>query len=71
LLLSVPLHKPPATVRESGLVGQSVWIDVNKHTLETFFADVYAIGDVVQIMLANARPLPKAEPLNDRSGLGE
>ena len=60
LLLGVPPHKPPAVVRERGLVGDSGWVEVNKHTLETSFEGVYAIGDVVQIMLANSKPLPKA-----------
>ena len=60
LLLGVPPHRPPAVVRESGLVGDSGWVSVNSRTLETQFPGVYAIGDVVQIMLANGKPLPKA-----------
>ena len=68
LLLGVPPHKPPAVVRESGLVGESGWVDVNKHTLETSFEGVYAIGDVVQIMLANGKPLPKAGLFAEQMG---
>jgi sulfide:quinone oxidoreductase len=68
LLLGVPPHKPPAVVRESGLVGQSGWVEVNKHTLETSFSDVYAIGDVTQIMLANGKPLPKAGLFAEQMG---
>jgi sulfide:quinone oxidoreductase len=60
LLLGVPPHKPPALVQEAGLVGKSGWVDVNPRTLETPFTGVYAIGDIVQIMLANGKPLPKA-----------
>jgi sulfide:quinone oxidoreductase len=60
LLLGVPPHRPPAVVRESGLVGDSGWVSVNPRTLETQFPGVYAIGDVVQIALANGKPLPKA-----------
>jgi len=60
LLLGVPPHRPPAVVRESGLVGDSGWVAVNLRTLETQFPGVYAIGDVVQIALANGKPLPKA-----------
>src|SRR5690349_8639922 len=60
LLLGVPPHRPPAVVRESGLVGNSGWVAVNPRTLETQFPGVYAIGDVVQIGLANGKPLPKA-----------
>jgi sulfide:quinone oxidoreductase len=60
LLFGVPPHKPPAVVRESGLVGESGWVSVNSRTLETPFPGVYAIGDVVQIAMANGKPLPKA-----------
>jgi sulfide:quinone oxidoreductase len=60
LLLGVPPHRPPAVVRESGLVGDSGWVPVNSRTLETQFPGVYAIGDVVQIAMANGKPLPKA-----------
>jgi sulfide:quinone oxidoreductase len=60
LLFGVPPHRPPRVVRESGLVGESGWVSVNSRTLETTFSGVYAIGDVVQIAMANGKPLPKA-----------
>ena len=60
LLLGVPPHRPPAVVRESGLVDGTGWVSVNPRTLETQFSGVYAIGDVVQIAMANGKPLPKA-----------
>ena len=60
LLLGVPPHRPPAVVRESGLVDGKGWVSVNPRTLETQFPGVYAIGDVVQIAMANGKPLPKA-----------
>jgi len=60
LLFGVPPHRPPAVVRESGLVGDSGWVSVNSRTLETQFPGVYAIGDVVQIAMSNGKPLPKA-----------
>lgn len=60
LLLGVPPHRPPAVVQASGLVDSSGWVSVNSRTLETSFPDVYAIGDVVQIAMANGKPLPKA-----------
>ena len=60
LLLGVPPHRPPAVVRESGLVGDSGWVAVQPRTLETQFPGVYAIGDVVQVAMANGKPLPKA-----------
>jgi sulfide:quinone oxidoreductase len=60
LLLGIPPHRPPAVVRESGLVGDAGWVSVNPRTLETQFSGVYAIGDVVQVAMANGKPLPKA-----------
>jgi sulfide:quinone oxidoreductase len=60
LLLGVPPHRPPKVVRESGLIGDSGWVSVNSRTLETRFPGVYAIGDVVQVAMANGKPLPKA-----------
>jgi sulfide:quinone oxidoreductase len=35
-------------------------VTVNSRTLETPFPGVFAIGDVVQIMMSNGKPLPKA-----------
>jgi sulfide:quinone oxidoreductase len=60
LLFGIPPHRPPAVVREAGMVSESGWVSVNSRTLETQFPGVYAIGDVVQIMMANGKPLPKA-----------
>jgi sulfide:quinone oxidoreductase len=60
LLAYVPPHVPPPVVRESGLAGESGWIAVDRHTLETRFPGVYAIGGVVTIPLALGKPLPKA-----------
>jgi sulfide:quinone oxidoreductase len=60
LLFGVPPHRPPAVVREGGLVGDSGWVSVKPRTLETQFPGVYAVGDVVQIAMANGKPLPKA-----------
>lgn len=60
LLAYVPPHRAPEVVRQSGLVGASGWVPVDRFTLETRFAGVYAIGDVVAIPLALGKPLPKA-----------
>jgi sulfide:quinone oxidoreductase len=60
LLAYVPPHRPPQVVRESGLVGESGWVSVDRYTLETRFPGVYAIGDVVAIPLTLGKPLPKA-----------
>jgi sulfide:quinone oxidoreductase len=60
VLAYVPLHRAPAVIRESGLTGESGWMAVDRHTLQTKWPNVYAIGDVVSIPLALGKPLPKA-----------
>ena len=60
LLLYVPPHRAPRVVRNAGLLGESGWIDADRHTFETRFPGVYAIGDVTGIPLAMGKPLPKA-----------
>jgi len=44
------------------LNGRSVsgWLPVDKRTLQTSFENIYAIGDVAAITLANGMALPKA-----------
>jgi sulfide:quinone oxidoreductase len=53
LFVGIPIHRAPAVVAESGLA-ESGWVAVDRHTLETPFADVYAVGDVVGIPMAKA-----------------
>jgi sulfide:quinone oxidoreductase len=60
LLAYVPPHRAPAVVRDSGLTAESGWMSADRHTLETRWPGVYAIGDVVSIPLALGKPLPKA-----------
>ena len=60
LLAYVPPHRPPGVIRESGMVADTGWISVDRHTLHTTWPGVYAIGDVVAIPLALGKPLPKA-----------
>jgi len=60
VLAYVPPHRPPRVVEEAGLVGDSGWVSVDRHTMETEFPSVYALGDVVGIPLALGKPLPKA-----------
>jgi sulfide:quinone oxidoreductase len=59
-LVYIPPHVAPAVVKESGLAGQGGWVPVDRHTMETRFTDVFAIGDVTGIPLAVGMPLPKA-----------
>ncbi|MBI3742010.1 MAG: NAD(P)/FAD-dependent oxidoreductase [Chloroflexi bacterium] len=60
LLLGVPPHRVPAVIAQSGLTNGGDWIKINPRTTETKFANVYAVGDVVEILTANGKPLPKA-----------
>jgi sulfide:quinone oxidoreductase len=48
LFLGVPVHHAPPVVIESGLTVDG-WIPVDPLTLETAFADVYAVGDVTSV----------------------
>jgi len=45
LFLGVPRHRAPAVVEASGMA-EGGWVPVNPRTLETRFANVYAIGDI-------------------------
>ena len=60
LLLYVPPHRVPEPVRAADLTNESGWVPVDRYTLVTKFAGVYAIGDVTVIPLKMGRPLPKA-----------
>ncbi len=56
----IPPHRPPAVVGSTGLAGASGWIAVDRASLRTRAANVYAIGDVTGIPLENGLMLPKA-----------
>jgi sulfide:quinone oxidoreductase len=60
LLAYVPPHRPPAAIRESGMVSGTGWMSVDRYMLATQWPQVYAIGDVVAIPLTLGKPLPKA-----------
>ncbi len=68
LLIGVPPHRPPAVVSECDLAGPGGWVTVDPNTLETGYENVYAIGDVTKITLANGLPLPKAGVMADLEG---
>ena len=68
VLIAVPPHRAPAVVEESGLLGEGLWIRVDPATLETSWEDVYAVGDVTGIRLANGLPLPKAGIMAELEG---
>lgn len=60
LAVVIPPHRPPAVVASTGLAGASGWIAVDRASLRTRAANVYAIGDVTGIPLENGLMLPKA-----------
>ena len=60
LLVFVPPHRAPSVLMESSLLGESGWISVDRHTLETPYDGVFAIGDATSIPLTMGKPLPKA-----------
>ncbi len=45
IFFGVPRHRAPAVVEASGLA-EGGWVPVNPRTLETKFANVYAVGDL-------------------------
>ncbi len=68
LLLAVPPHRPPRVVAESGLAPEGAWIRPDPRTLRTAFENVYAVGDVTEILLPNGMPLPKAGVFAEAQG---
>ena len=68
LLAYVPPHRAPAVMHRSGMVSETGWVSVDRHTLETRWPQVYAIGDVVAIPLMLGKPLPKAGVFAHREG---
>jgi sulfide:quinone oxidoreductase len=60
MLIYVPPHRAPTVVRDAGLTNESGWIPVDRHTLQTQFDNVFALGDITTIPLKMGRPLPKA-----------
>jgi sulfide:quinone oxidoreductase len=60
LLAYTPKHQCPTVIKATALTGNSGWVDVNRHTMETKFPDVFSIGDINAIPLEMGKPLPKA-----------
>jgi len=59
LLVAVPPHKVPAVVVDCGFAQPGKFIEVNRDC-KTNFENVYAIGDVNQIMVTEKIAVPKA-----------
>ena len=68
LLVYIPPHVAPPVVAQAGLTGESGWVSVDRHSMETGFPGIYAIGDVTNIPLAMGIPLPKAGVFAHRQG---
>jgi sulfide:quinone oxidoreductase len=68
LLIGVPPHRAPAVVRTSALASGE-WIRVpNPASCETTWPNVFAVGDVTEIPLANGMMLPKAGVFAEAEG---
>lgn len=60
LAVVIPPHRPADVVAASPVAGPNGWIPVDRATLRTRHANVYAIGDITAIPLENGMLLPKA-----------
>ncbi len=68
LAFGVPPHVAVDVVHESPLVATDGWVHVNRHTLETDFDNVYAIGDCTKIPVGKNGQLPKAGLFAEKEG---
>jgi sulfide:quinone oxidoreductase len=68
LLLAVPPHRPPRLLAESGLAAEGEWIRPDPATLRTRWDGLFAIGDAIEIGLANRMALPKAGVFAEAQG---
>jgi sulfide:quinone oxidoreductase len=68
LLITVPPHRPPEVVAASGLAAEHGWIAVDPGTLQTQHDRVYAVGDVMLVLLPSGLPFPKAGVMAEAEG---
>lgn len=66
LLLGAPPHRSSRAVRESGLVGESGFLPVDREMLTTSAEGVFAIGDATAIEIGGGKLLPKAGVFAER-----
>jgi sulfide:quinone oxidoreductase len=59
LLAGIPTHVVPHVIKDSWLSGPAGWIPVDKNSLQTKISNVFAIGDVAAVNMANGFPIPK------------
>jgi sulfide:quinone oxidoreductase len=69
LLVAVAPHRAPAVVKDAGLtVGE--WVRPDRRTCEVPESfNVFAVGDITEMPLANGMPLPKAGMFAEAQGL--
>jgi len=68
VLVGIPPHRAPEVVRSAGLA-EGDWITVDRSTMKTRLANVYAIGDVTEIKVG-ALAVPKAGIFAEEQGKG-
>ena len=68
VLITVPPHKVPSVVIESGFAENGKFVEVDK-TCKTKYERVYAIGDVNQIMVTDKIAVPKAGIFAESEGI--
>jgi len=68
LAFGVPPHIAVDVVRHSSLAAADGWVHVDRHTLETGFDNVYAIGDCTKIPVGKNGQLPKAGLFAEKEG---
>jgi sulfide:quinone oxidoreductase len=67
LFIGVAPHRAPAVVRECGLTSGE-WVRPRHDTCETAYANVFAVGDITEMPLANGMMLPKAGVFAEAQG---
>lgn len=68
LLIAVPPHKVPTVVVDAGFAERGKFISVDR-TCKTNFENVYAIGDVNEIMVTDKLAVPKAGIFAEGEGI--
>jgi sulfide:quinone oxidoreductase len=68
LLITIPPHKVPLVAVDCGLAQPGKFIEVNR-TCKTKFENVYAIGDVNQMMVTDKIAVPKAGIFAENQGV--
>jgi len=69
LLIAVPEHRAPQSVVDTGLANTNGWVSVDRKSLETARANVFAVGDLTHIPLIDGGELPKLGVLAEHQAL--